>query len=315
MSIERIRAVADPVRQAVRTVVLGQDDAIDHILIALLCQGHVLLEGVPGLGKTLLARTLGQVLDLTFQRVQFTPDLMPADVTGQLVFDMKESEFRLRRGPIFTNLLLADEINRTPPKTQAALLEAMEERQVTIDGDPHALPDPFLVIATQNPIEHEGTYPLPEAQLDRFFLKIVLSYPLRDAELELLRRAQAGPDAFRTAMTPVATPNDLHAARQALQQLTVSDAVLAYVNDIGQATRQSPHLQLGASPRALIALLHAARAAAALAGRDFVTPDDVKDMCLPVLRHRVVLQPEAEVTGVTADDALRAALQAVPVPR
>lgn len=315
MSIDVIQGLAERVRTAVGTVILGQDDAVDQLLVALLCQGHVLVEGVPGLGKTLLARTLAQTLDLSFQRVQFTPDLMPADVTGQLVYDMKHGEFRLRKGPVFTHVLLADEINRTPPKTQSALLEAMEERQVTIDGEPHPLPEPFLVVATQNPVEHEGTYPLPEAQLDRFFLKIVMEYPDPQAELELLRRAQAGPDAFRVRLEPVAGGDALMAARAALSTLTASDAVLAYVNDIGQATRRSPHLQLGASPRALIALLQAARAAAALAGRDFVTPDDVKDMCLPVLRHRVVLQPEAEVTGLSADDALAAVLQTVPVPR
>lgn len=315
MPVADVKTVADRLREALAGVILGQDEVVDQVLVALFSQGHILLEGVPGLGKTLLARSLAQALDLGFRRVQFTPDLMPSDVTGQMVYDMQAGQFRLRQGPVFTNLLLADEINRTAPKTQAALLEAMEERQVTIDGEPHPLPDPFLVIATQNPVEYEGTYPLPEAQLDRFMMKVVLDYPDDRAETELLRRAQFGPEAFQSRLRPVATVADLRGCRAALAEVRAEESVLAYVNQIGRGTRQSASVALGASPRAAVTLLLAAKALAAMAGRDYVTPDDVKDMARPVLRHRLVLRPEAEVEGLQPDDAVAAVLRAVAVPR
>ncbi|MGE5591797.1 MAG: AAA family ATPase [Bacillota bacterium] len=310
-----VKTVADRLRQALSGVILGQEDAIDQVLVALFSQGHILLEGVPGLGKTLLARSLAQALDLEFRRVQFTPDLMPTDVTGQMVYDMQAGQFRLRQGPVFTNLLLADEINRTAPKTQAALLEAMEERQVTIDGQPHDLPDPFLVIATQNPVEYEGTYPLPEAQLDRFMMKVVLDYPDDQAETELLRRAQFGPEAFQPRLRPVATAADLKGCRAALNEVRAEGSVISYVNQICRATRQSASVALGASPRAAVTLLLASKALAAMDGRDYVTPDDVKDLAGAVLRHRLVLRPEAEVEGLQPDDAVAAVLRAVAVPR
>ncbi|MHB9146236.1 MAG: AAA family ATPase [Symbiobacteriia bacterium] len=315
MPVADVKAVADRLRESLEAVILGQTEAIEQILVALFSEGHVLLEGVPGLGKTLLVRSLAQALDVSFSRVQFTPDLMPSDITGQMVYDMKSGEFRLRRGPVFANLLLADEINRTAPKTQAALLEAMQERQVTIDGQPQPLPDPFLVIATQNPVEYEGTYPLPEAQLDRFLLKVVLSYPPMEDEAELLRRAQFGPEAFRSRIEPVATAADLAACRQTLRAVRTEEVVIQYVNQICHATRDNPEVGLGASPRAAVTLLLAARALAAIAGRDYVTPDDVKEMALPVLRHRLILRPEAEVEGLQPEDAVAAALRAVAVPR
>lgn len=315
MPVTDVQEVADRLREALQTVVLGQEQAVDQLLVALFAQGHVLLEGVPGLGKTLLARSLAQALDLSFSRVQFTPDLMPSDVTGQMVYDLKSGEFRLRRGPVFANLLLADEINRTAPKTQAALLEAMQEGQVTIDGQPHPLPDPFLVIATQNPVEYEGTYPLPEAQLDRFMLKVVLDYPSEESEAELLRRAQFGVEAFQPRLRPVAAAADLKACRAALGAVRAEESVIGYVNQVCRATRQNGEVALGASPRAAVTLLLAAKAIAAISGRDYVTPDDVKEMAPPVLRHRLVMRPEAEVEGLKPEDAVAAALGAVPVPR
>ncbi|WP_277210001.1 AAA family ATPase [Isoptericola croceus] len=316
-SLELRRALAD-VRTEVGKAVVGQDSAVTSLLIALLCSGHVLLEGVPGVAKTLLVRTLAASLDLDFKRVQFTPDLMPGDVTGSLVYDARTAEFSFRQGPVFTNLLLADEINRTPPKTQASLLESMEERQVSVDGEPRPLPAPFLVIATQNPVEHEGTYPLPEAQLDRFLLKVLLPLPERDAEVEVLARHAGGfdpRDLGAAGVRAVADPAVLAAARAEVRQVEVSPEVLGYAVDVCRATRQSPSLQLGVSPRGATALLATARAWAWLSGRMYVTPDDVKALAHPTLRHRVQLRPEAELEGVTAESVLGTVLAAVPVPR
>ncbi|KUI36823.1 MoxR family ATPase [Mycobacterium sp. GA-2829] len=303
-------------RQEIGKAVVGQDAVVSGLVIALLCRGHVLLEGVPGVAKTLLVRTLAATLQLEFKRVQFTPDLMPGDVTGSLVYDARTAEFEFRAGPVFTNLLLADEINRTPPKTQAALLEAMEERQVSVEGDARALPDPFIVAATQNPIEYEGTYQLPEAQLDRFLLKLNVPLPPRDQEIAILDRHARGFDPRDlSAVRPVAGPADLAAGREAVRQVHVADEVLGYIVDIAGATRQSPSLQLGVSPRGATALLATSRSWAWLSGRNYVTPDDVKAMARPTLRHRIALRPEAELEGATPDGVLDGILAAVAVPR
>ena len=321
-------AAADPraavlaVRDEVGKVVVGQEGTLSGLVTALLVGGHVLLEGVPGVAKTLLAKALASSLALEFARVQFTPDLMPADVLGQLIYTQGQTagsagEFRFREGPVFTNLLLADEINRTPPKTQAALLEAMEERQVTIEGQARPLPDPFIVIATQNPIEYEGTYPLPEAQLDRFLLKLQVGYPSAEQEQEVLRRHDAGLDPHDVAalVHPVASAADLTAARALVDEVRVEEPVLGYVVQLARATRESASLTLGVSPRGSAMLLHAAKAWAWLSGREFVTPDEVKAIAKPALRHRVQLRPEVELEGVTVDNVLDGVLATVPVPR
>jgi MoxR-like ATPase len=306
------------VRQEVGKAVIGQDAAVTSLLIALLCNGHVLLEGVPGVAKTLLVRTLAAALNLGTKRIQFTPDLMPGDVTGSLVYDARTAQFSFREGPVFTNLLLADEINRTPPKTQSSLLEAMEERQVSVDGTPKALPEPFVVIATQNPVEYEGTYPLPEAQLDRFLLKVVLNIPPRDQEILVLQRHAAGfnpRDLAAAGVRAVAGASEIAAARAEVAHVTVAPEVIGYAVDVCRATRQSPSLSLGVSPRGATALLATSRAWAWLSGRGFVTPDDVKALAHPTLRHRVQLRPEAELEGVTAETILGGILATVPVPR
>jgi MoxR-like ATPase len=306
------------VRTEVGKAVVGQDAAVTGLVIALLCRGHILLEGVPGVAKTLLVRSLSAALRLETSRVQFTPDLMPGDVTGSLVYDARSSEFSFRPGPVFTNLLLADEINRTPPKTQASLLEAMEERQVTIDGRARELPDPFVVAATQNPVEYEGTYPLPEAQLDRFLLKLVMPLPGREDELEVLSRHLHGFDPHdlgAAGLEAVAGPADLAAGTRAVKQVTMSPEVMGYIVDVVRATRSSPSLALGVSPRGATGLLATSRAWAWLSGRSYVTPDDVKALARPTLRHRVQLRPEAELEGVTVDGVLDGVLASVPVPR
>jgi MoxR-like ATPase len=305
-------------RLEVGKAVVGQDPVVGGVLIALLCNGHVLLEGVPGVAKTLLVRALATAMELETKRVQFTPDLMPGDVTGSLIYDARTAAFNFRPGPIFTNLLLADEINRTPPKTQAALLEAMEERTVSIDGVPRPLPEPFIVAATQNPIEYEGTYPLPEAQLDRFLMKLSVPLPERADELNVLRAHHHGfnPRDLRAAgVEPVATATDLAAGRAAVRHVTVTEPVLEYIVDLCRATRVSSALELGASPRGTTALLAVAKARAWLSGRDYATPDDVKAFAVPALRHRVRLRAEAELDGVTVDAVLRSVLTAVPAPR
>ena len=315
---EAARAALAAVRAAVATAVGGQDAAVPGRVLALVCRGHVLIEGVPGVAKTLLVRALAAALRLDTARVQFTPDLMPGDVTGSLVYDARTAEFSFREGPVFTQLLLADEINRTPPKTQAALLEAMEERQVTVDGKPRPLPEPFVVAATQNPVEYEGTYPLPEAQLDRFLLKVRMPLPPRDAELEVLARHAGGfdpRDLGAAGVRPVAGPADLAAATAAVRRVAVSPAVMGYVVDVVRATRATPSLSLGVSPRGATALLATSRAWAWLSGRDYVTPDDVKALARPTLRHRVQLRPESELEGVSVDAVLETVLATVPVPR
>ena len=311
---EALRAVTAEVAKAV----VGQQQAVTGLVVALLARGHILLEGVPGVAKTLLVRTLAAALDIDTKRVQFTPDLMPGDVTGSMVYDSGRSDFTFRPGPVFTNLLLADEINRTPPKTQSALLEAMEERQVTVDGTSHQLPAPFLVAATQNPVEYEGTYPLPEAQLDRFLMKLVLPLPPREDEVEVITRHAAGfdpRDLAAAGVRPVASAADLAAGSAAVRQVQLSPEVLGYVVDLARATRTSPSLQLGVSPRGATALMTTARAWAWLSGRDFVTPDDVKALAPATLAHRVALRPEAELEGVTAESVLSSVLASVPVPR
>jgi MoxR-like ATPase len=305
------------VRTEVGKAVVGQDAAVTGLMIALLAGGHVLLEGVPGVAKTLLIRTLSEALSLESKRVQFTPDLMPGDVTGSLVYDAKRGEFAFRAGPVFTNILLADEINRTPPKTQSALLEAMEERQVSVDGETRLLPVPFLVAATMNPVEYEGTYTLPEAQLDRFLMKLILDLPERADEVEVLRRHAAGfnPRDLRGAgVKAVLTAAQLAKAQAAVAKVGASDDVISYAVDLARGTRQSPSVKLGVSPRGTTALLAAAKAWAWLNGFDAITPDHIQAMALPVLRHRIQLRPEAELEGVSADTILRAVLQQVQVP-
>ena len=299
-------------------VIIGQDDFLRHLLIAFISGGHVLMEGVPGLGKTLTAKSLARAVRSDFKRVQFTPDLMPSDILGTNVFNAKDAEFYLKKGPVFTNILLADEINRTPPKTQSALLEAMEERSVTIDGETMKLPDPFFVVATQNPLEYEGTYPLPEAQLDRFLMKLYVGYISRDSEDQLLKGYKGnftGAHSRVDEIVPVITPEELAECRKEIASVNVEDGVLHYITGITFATRQSLQIMLGASPRASIALLLCARTAAAMNGRDYVLPVDVVDVALPVLRHRVILRPEAGASGVNIDNVLMNVIRKVEIPR
>ena len=317
MNENELRDAFARVRTEVGKSVVGQDAAVTGLMIALLSGGHVLLEGVPGVAKTLLVRTLSHTLKLETTRVQFTPDLMPGDVTGSLVYDAKAGEFEFRPGPVFTNILLADEINRTPPKTQSALLEAMEERQVSVDGVSRPLPQPFLVAATMNPVEYEGTYTLPEAQLDRFLMKLTLDLPPRGAEVEVLTRHAAGfsPRDLRAAgVTPVLGPAELAQAQAEVGLVGASPDVLAYVVDLARATRESASVKIGVSPRGSTALLSASKAWAWLTGFDRITPDHVQAMALPVLRHRLQLRPEAELEGVDADAVPRSVLQQVRVP-
>ena len=312
-----LREAMNRVRVEVGKAVVGQDGTITGLLIALLARGHVLLEGVPGVAKTLLVRAFSAALGLDTKRIQFTPDLMPGDVSGSLVYDARSGEFEFREGPVFTNVVLADEINRTPPKTQSALLEAMEERQVSSDGVTRPLPDPFLVAATQNPIEHEGTYTLPEAQLDRFLLKLVVDIPPRDAELAVLRRHADGFDPRDLAGAGVrraASAAEILAAQRAAASVTVADDVLGYIVDLAQATRRSPSVQLGVSPRATTALLAAAKAWAWLGGSPAITPDHVQTMLIPTWRHRIRLRADAELEGVSVDAVLGSVLQQTRVP-
>ncbi|MBZ4488738.1 MoxR family ATPase [Microbacterium sp. cx-55] len=310
-----LRAAMHDVRTEVGKAVVGQDGAITGLLVALLARGHVLLEGVPGVAKTLLVRSFSRALGLDTHRVQFTPDLMPGDVTGSLIYNARDGEFDFREGPVFTNVLLADEINRTPPKTQSSLLEAMEERQVSADGVTRPLPDPFLVAATQNPIEHEGTYELPEAQLDRFLLKLLIDVPERDAEIDVLRRHAAGfsPRELED-LVPVVDAERIRAAQRAAASVGVSDDLLGYIVDLARATRESPSIQLGASPRAATALLATAKAWAWLGGYPAITPDHVQTMLAPTWRHRLRLRPEAEFEGVTVDAVIASVVQQTRVP-
>lgn len=311
-------ATTDIICEELRKVIVGQEDIIEQVLVAFFAEGHVLLEGVPGIAKTLLVRTLSHTLSAEFKRVQFTPDLMPSDVIGTNVYDPTQGEFRLRRGPVFTNILLADEINRTPPKTQAALLEAMEERRVTIDGEPYPLPPVFMVLATQNPIEYEGTYPLPEAQLDRFMMKVLVSYPDAAEEHKILQNYNAG---FRpikiedAGVRSVVSDADLAACRAEVNNVVVDEPIIRYIGEIIHQTRQDRNLLLGASPRASITLLLTGKALAAMRGRNFVIPDDIKALAPAVLRHRLILRPEAEIEGLTPDRIVANILSTVEVPR
>ncbi len=305
-------------REQVRKTVVGQDAALDLMLVALLSEGHVLLEGVPGTAKTLLAQSFARSVNLDFGRIQFTPDLMPGDVIGTNLFNFQTSDFRLTKGPIFTQILLADEINRTPPKTQAALLQAMHERAVTIDNQTYELGDDFMVIATQNPIEHQGTYPLPEAQLDRFLFKHILDYPDRDEERAIVARhghRTVMPELASFGLEPVADSATLATIRRIIAGLRLSDDLIDYIVDIVRATREHESLEFGASPRSANMIATAARAYAAMQGRDYVIPDDVKFVALPALRHRVVLAPGAEIEGLVADGVIRQVLDQIPAPR
>lgn len=304
--------------EELKQIIVGQSSIVRQLLVALLAGGHVILEGVPGTGKTLLVKVLAQLIQADFRRIQLTPDVLPSDITGTNIFDLNSRSFTLRKGPVFTEVLLADEINRTPPKTQAALLEAMEEKQVTLDGESLPLPDLFWVIATQNPLEFEGTYPLPEAQLDRFLFKLVVDYPEIAAEKQMLLNRQAGFAARRLDiinLKPVATVTDILQARQAVTQVKVSEAIIDYLLALVKTSRQSPDLTLGASPRATGAWLQTSQAAAWLAGRDFVTPDDVKNVASPLLRHRLILKPEAMLDGLQMDAVIASVINQVPVPR
>ena len=309
-----VRPIADRILDEVERAVVGKRDTLELVLVALLADGHVLIEDVPGLAKTLAARSFAQVCSMRFARIQFTPDLMPSDVTGSSIYNQRASDFEFRPGPVFTNLLLADEINRAPPKTQAALLEAMQERQATIEGTTHLLERPFLVLATQNPIEYEGTYPLPEAQLDRFILRLGVGYPSREDEWQVLaRRMEREVDEIE--LQPVVDGLTLLAMQRSLEQVHVSEQVGLYMVDLVTATRTSTRVQVGASPRGTLALLRLSRGRAALDGRDFVTPDDVKAVAVPALAHRLTLRPELWVQRVSGEDLVREALDSVPTPK
>ncbi|AFZ26081.1 MoxR-like ATPase [Cylindrospermum stagnale PCC 7417] len=311
-------SVLNRLGQGLNQVIVGQSNLIKQLLVALLAGGHIILEGVPGTGKTLLVKVLAQLIQADFRRIQLTPDVLPSDITGTNIFDLDSRNFILKKGPVFTEVLLADEINRTPPKTQAALLESMEEMQVTLDGESLPLPDLFWVIATQNPLEFEGTYPLPEAQLDRFLFKLVVDYPDQAAEKQMLLNRQAGFAARRgdiSRMKPIATVADILQARQAVKKVNVSDAIIDYLLALVRTSRQYPDLALGASPRAAGAWMQTSQAAAWLAGRDFVTPDDVKAVASPLLRHRLLLKPESMLDGLQIDAVIAAVINQVPVPR
>ncbi len=310
--------IVSQLRKRINAELVGQEAVVDQVLIALLSNGHVLLEGVPGLGKTLLVRLLANCFDGEFKRIQFTPDLMPADITGHVLFDMNESKFRLRKGPVFTNLLLADEINRAPAKTQAALLEVMQERQVTLEGSAKELPSPFMVLATQNPIEQEGTYPLPEAQLDRFLVKVIIDYPSQEDEIKLTRFVTTGfvddQDAFKDDR-PMLRPEQVFQLQKIVADIVVDDQVLDYAVRLVRATRGTTSLLRGAGTRACIGLIRCARAHALLRGSNFVLPDDVKEFALPVLRHRVALSAEMEIDGFSVDQVLTKIFSGVDAPR
>jgi MoxR-like ATPase len=318
LTLEQAAQAMQGLRKEIQKAFIGQDTVIDQVIIALIAAGHVLIEGVPGLGKTLLVRALAESFGGKFSRIQFTPDLMPGDVTGHIIYDMKNERFTIRRGPIFTHLLLADEINRAPAKTQSALLEVMQEQQVTLEGKAMPVPQPFMTLATQNPIEQEGTYPLPEAQLDRFLLKILIDYPDEQNEQDMIHavtRAQVGDQLNVSAITRTLTPELVQDAQKIAAGLQVDRAVNDYAVRIVRATRDWQGISVGAGPRGAIALVRAARAAALLAGRDFVTPDDIKAVALPALRHRLLLAPELELEGHTTDQVLTSLLAGVEAPR
>lgn len=310
--------IVEKVNEELRKVIVEQDEMIEQCIISLISGGHVLIEGVPGLAKTLMIKALSRTLSLDFKRIQFTPDLMPADVTGTKIFNMQTREFELTKGPVFTNFLLADEINRTPPKTQAGLLEAMAEKTVSIDGEMIELPNPYMVFATQNPLEYEGTYPLPEALVDRFLIKIFIDYPSMQAEKEVLKRHNNGfssIDLDKAGVRALFSAEDILKAREEVQRVQIEDALMDYIVNIIAETRNNPTIDIGSSPRGSIALLQCAKGAAAYSGRDYVIPEDIKKMAIPVLRHRIILKPELELEGVKADQVLQDILSKVKVPR
>jgi MoxR-like ATPase len=318
MKPDQIKSVYDKLQAEAGKVLVGLQEPFELLAVALFTGGHVLLEGVPGTAKTLMAKTLAHLVQAQFTRIQFTPDLMPSDILGTSIFDMATGRFHLKKGPVFTQLLLADEINRAPAKTQAGLLEAMEEKQINLEGERYVLEPPFMVVATQNPIEYEGTYPLPEAQLDRFMFKVLVSYSSLEAEVEILRRYHHGFDAHDLAsagLKPVVTAAQVVEIRKAIQAVIVEDGIMTYIAQINAASRQSPDLVLGASARAATHVLLASKAFAALQGRTYVTPDDVKFIVPPVFRHRILLKPEAEIEGLDADTVIQRLLGSVEVPR
>ncbi len=318
MELSNVSEVFDSAIQQIGKVVVGQLELVEGVLIALFSEGSVLIEGPPGLGKTLLVNVLSKTVSCEFNRVQFTPDLMPSDLTGHSIYDMKEQQFRFNKGPVFTNLLLSDEINRSPPKTQASLLEVMQERQVTVDGITHILDRPFLVIATQNPIEHEGTYPLPEAQVDRFMFKLLVDYPSAADEVDILRHYTGGRDPRHLSdfgLEPILKAEDVIAIQNAVKQVIVEEKILSYIVNIVSTAREWGSITVGPSPRAGVNLLIAARTLAACRGRDFVTPDDIKELAPWVLRHRLRLRPEAEIEGSTADETIRQIMDSVEAPK
>jgi len=311
----QFEATFDRLRKEIARVIVGQEDLVTGLLVGLFARGHVLLEGAPGLGKTLVARSLASVSGCSFKRIQFTPDLMPSDVTGSSIYDKERAAFTFIPGPVFGQILLSDEINRAPAKTQSSLLEAMQERQVTVDGTARPLPLPFMVIATQNPVESQGTYPLPEAQLDRFLFKLTVPDPPRDVEIGIVKNHAAGFDPTHLDLNASTNPDEILAMQQFAQGVRVDDQIIAYVVDLVRRTREDRAIELGASPRASIAMMKAAQVVAASQGRNFVTPDDVKPTAKPVMRHRVMLHPDAQLQGLTPDDRIDEMLKAVPVPR
>lgn len=316
INLSALNSSVDRIRTEMSKVIIGQHKMLDLLLIGLLCDGHILIEGVPGVAKTLTAKLMAKVIDSDFSRIQFTPDLMPSDVVGTSVFNSKEGEFNFKPGPVFSNIILIDEINRAPAKTQAALFEVMEERQVTVDGTTYEMRYPFIIVATQNPIEQEGTYRLPEAQLDRFIFKIDVQYPSLQEEIAILNSQHAKPAAaLLQAVEKVLSPSELHEFRNTIQSVIVEPRLIEFIAKIVNETRNNPALYLGASPRASLAILRSAKANAAIKGRDFVTPEDIKEMAVPVLRHRIILTPEKEMEGITADELIENILSAIEVPR
>lgn len=316
IDLSELQTKMGTLRNELKKVIVGQDKMIDHLIVALLTNGHVLLEGVPGIAKTIAAKLLAKAIDIKFNRIQFTPDLMPSDILGTSVFDLKKSEFEFRPGPVFANLVLIDEVNRAPAKTQAALFEVMEERQVTIDGKTYKMDDPFLVVATQNPIEQEGTYRLPEAQLDRFMFKVIINYPALEDEYEIIRREHAALNGDKTAdVNKVLTGKDIVKFQSIVRQVVVEENLIQYIAKIVQNTRENPFLYLGASPRASLAIMNASKGFAAFRGRDFITPEDIKDAAVVVLQHRLIVSPEKEMEGLKAEEIVKQILETVEVPR